>query len=72
MVNKCAADKENVPLALAAIHERHNTKQRLLQLKVSFQIKEMLPIFLKCLTLGGLFRTLTKDFCQTYWKCCDQ
>ena len=45
MVNKCAADKENVPLALAAIHERPNTKQRLLQLKVSFQIKEMLPIF---------------------------
>ena len=72
MVNKCAADKENVPLALAVIHERPNTKQRLLQLKVTFQIEEMLPIFFKCLTLGGLFRTLTKYCCQTYWKFCGQ
>ena len=27
----------------------------------------MLPIFYKCLTLGGLFRTLRKDFRQIYW-----
>ena len=72
MVNKCAADKENVPLALAVIHERPYTKQRLLQLEVTFQIEETLPIFYKCLTLGGLFRTLTKDFRLIYWKCCDQ
>ena len=45
MVNKCAADKENVPLALAVIHERPYTKQRLLQLEVTFQIEEILPNF---------------------------
>ena len=32
----------------------------------------MLPIIKKCLTPGGLFRTLRKDFRQIYWKCCDQ
>ena len=68
MVNKCAADKENVPLALAVIHERPYTKQRLLQLEVTLQIEEKLPIFKKCLTFGGLFRNLTKDFRQIYWK----
>ena len=39
MVSKYSADKVNVPLALA-VHE-----QRLLQLEVTFQIEEMLPIF---------------------------
>ena len=72
MVNKCAADKENVPLALAVIHERPFTKQRLLQLEVTFQIEEKLPVFQKCVTIGGLFQTLTKDFRQIYRKCCDQ
>ena len=31
----------------------------------------MLPVFLKFLTLGGLFRTLSKGFHQIYLKCCD-
>ena len=32
----------------------------------------MLPIFQKCLTLNVLFQTLRDEFCQIYWKCCDQ
>ena len=32
----------------------------------------MLPFFQKCLTLGGLFRALGKDFGQIYGKCCGQ
>ena len=50
-------------------HARNND---LLQLEVTFQIKEMLPIFWKCLTLGVLFQTLRKDFRQICWKCCYQ
>ena len=41
-------------------------------LEVIFKIEEMLPIFQKCLTLAGIFRTLRKDFRQIYWKCCDR
>ena len=36
MVNECAADKENVPLALAVIQESPYTKQQLLQLEITF------------------------------------
>ena len=54
-------NKQNVGLALAVLHE-----QQLRQLEVTFQIEEMLPVFFKFSTLGGLFRTLRKDIHQIY------
>ena len=48
------------------------TKQQLRQLEVTFEIEEMLPVFFKFLTLGGLFRTLRKIFTKYTQKCYDQ
>ena len=67
MVNKCSAGKENVPLALEVMHETTITAAR-----SYFPNRRDAANFLEILTLGGLFRTLRKYFCQIYWKCCDQ
>ena len=64
MVNKCSAGKENVPLALEVMHETTITAAR-----SYFPNQRDVANFL---TLGRLFWTPKKDFCQIYWKYCDQ
>ena len=65
MVNKCSAGKEIVPLALKVMHETTITAAR-------NYFPNRRDVSKRRLTLGGLFRTLRKDFRQIYWKCCDQ
>ena len=63
MVNKCSAGKENVPLALEVMQETTTTAAR-----NYFPNRRDVVNF----SLGGLFRTLSEDFHQIHWKCCDQ
>ena len=56
MVNKCSAGKENVPLALAAMHETTITA-----LRSYFPNRRDIANFKKYLTFSVLFRTLRKD-----------
>ena len=68
MVNKCSADKENVPLALAVIHETTITEAR-----SYFPNRRDVASFLEMFnTWWTISNPKKKDFLQIYWEYCDQ
>ena len=61
MVNKCAIDKQNVPLALVVIHETTITAAG-----SYFPNRRDVTNALEILILGGLFQILRNDCHQIY------